>query len=50
MAMSAVVGVMFLHLTLLTKGYYYAKVQDIPWLLLLVNIFTAYYIYILQIF
>ncbi|KAH1162311.1 hypothetical protein GLYMA_01G091800v4 [Glycine max] len=35
MAMSAVVGVMFLHLTLLTKGYYYAKVQDIPWLLLL---------------
>ncbi|KAG5068705.1 hypothetical protein JHK85_001082 [Glycine max] len=36
MAMSAVVGVMFLHLTLLTKGYYYAKVQDIPWLLLLV--------------
>ncbi|KOM46293.1 hypothetical protein LR48_Vigan06g159900 [Vigna angularis] len=36
MAMSTVVGVTFLHLTLLTKGYSYAKVQDIPGLLLLV--------------
>ncbi|KAL2347458.1 hypothetical protein Fmac_001458 [Flemingia macrophylla] len=35
MAMSAVVGVMFLHLTLLTKGYSYAQVQDIPGLLIL---------------
>ncbi|XP_061353965.1 phosphate transporter PHO1 homolog 1 isoform X1 [Gastrolobium bilobum] len=35
-AMTAVVGVMFLHLTLLTKGYSYAQVQDIPGLLLLV--------------
>ncbi|WVZ12176.1 hypothetical protein V8G54_016706 [Vigna mungo] len=35
MAMSTVVGVTFLHLTLLTKGSY-AKVQDIPGLLLLV--------------
>ncbi|RDY06388.1 Phosphate transporter PHO1-like 1 [Mucuna pruriens] len=35
-AMSAVVGVTFLHLTLLTKGYSYAKVQDIPGLLILV--------------
>jgi len=38
MAMSAVVGVTFLHLTLLTKGYSYDKVQNIPGLLLLVNI------------
>ncbi|KAJ1412018.1 SPX domain, partial [Sesbania bispinosa] len=36
MAMTAVVGVMFLHLTLLTKGYSYAQVQDIPGFLLLV--------------
>ncbi|ESW25307.1 hypothetical protein PHAVU_003G024600 [Phaseolus vulgaris] len=35
MAMSVVIGVTFLHLTLLTKGYSYAKVQDIPGLLLL---------------
>ncbi|XP_028776374.1 phosphate transporter PHO1 homolog 1 [Neltuma alba] len=35
-AMTAVVGVMFLHLTLLTKGYSYAQVQAIPGLLLLV--------------
>ncbi|KAI4357889.1 hypothetical protein L6164_001808 [Bauhinia variegata] len=36
MAMTVVVGVMFLHLTLLTKGYSYAHVQAIPGLLLLV--------------
>ncbi|KAI9072623.1 hypothetical protein K1719_045419 [Acacia pycnantha] len=36
MGMTAVVGVMFLHLTLLTKGYSYAQVQAIPGLLLLV--------------
>lgn len=42
--MSTVVGVTFLHLTLLTKGYSYAKVQDIPGLLLLVNMFIIYYI------
>ncbi|XP_054776070.1 phosphate transporter PHO1 homolog 1 [Prosopis cineraria] len=35
-AMTAVVGVMFLHLTLLAKGYSYAQVQAIPGLLLLV--------------
>ncbi|XP_027361910.1 phosphate transporter PHO1 homolog 1 [Abrus precatorius] len=35
MAMTIVVGVMFLHLTLLTKGYSYVQVQDIPGLLLL---------------
>jgi len=42
MAMSVVIGVTFLHLTLLTKGYSYAKVQDIPGLLLLVNMFIIY--------
>ncbi|CAL0318130.1 unnamed protein product [Lupinus luteus] len=36
MAMTAVVGVMLLHLTLLTKQYTYAQVQGIPGLLLLV--------------
>ncbi|KAF7827878.1 phosphate transporter PHO1-like protein 1 [Senna tora] len=36
MAMTCVVGVMFLHLTLLTKGYSYSQVQAIPGLLLLV--------------
>ncbi|KAK7275151.1 hypothetical protein RIF29_16260 [Crotalaria pallida] len=35
MTMTTVVGVMFLHLTLLTKGYSFAQVQDIPGLLLL---------------
>ncbi|KAE9615432.1 hypothetical protein Lal_00048455 [Lupinus albus] len=35
MAMTTVVGVMLLHLTLLTKGYSYAQVQYIPGLLLL---------------
>ncbi|KAI4313994.1 hypothetical protein L6164_026937 [Bauhinia variegata] len=40
MAMTAVVGVMFLHLTLLTKGYSYAQVQAIPGLLLLVFLLT----------
>ncbi|XP_057417468.1 phosphate transporter PHO1 homolog 1-like isoform X2 [Lotus japonicus] len=35
MAMSAVVGLMSLHLTLLTKGYSYAQVQVIPGLLFL---------------
>ncbi|CAL0313058.1 unnamed protein product [Lupinus luteus] len=34
-AMAAVVGVMFGHLTLLTKGYSYAQVQAIPGLLFL---------------
>lgn len=50
MAMSAVVGVMFLHLTLLTKGYSYARVQDIPGLLLLVNSFITYYIHFCNFF
>ncbi|CAL0315298.1 unnamed protein product [Lupinus luteus] len=36
MAMTTVIGVIFLHLTLLTKGYSSAQVQDIPGLLLLV--------------
>ncbi|XP_028768623.1 phosphate transporter PHO1 homolog 1-like [Neltuma alba] len=36
MAMTAVVGVMFLHLTMLTKGYSYAQAQAIAGLLLLV--------------
>ncbi|KAE9605652.1 hypothetical protein Lal_00024884 [Lupinus albus] len=36
MAMTSVVGVMLLHLTLLTKRYSYAQVQGIPGLLLLV--------------
>ncbi|XP_054808894.1 phosphate transporter PHO1 homolog 1-like isoform X2 [Prosopis cineraria] len=35
-AMTAVVGIMFLHLIMLTKGYSYAQVQAIPGLLLLV--------------
>ncbi|XP_016185997.1 phosphate transporter PHO1 homolog 1 [Arachis ipaensis] len=35
MAMASVVGVMFLHLTLLTKGYSYSQVQAIPGLLFL---------------
>ncbi|OMP02255.1 hypothetical protein COLO4_11240 [Corchorus olitorius] len=35
-AMTAVVGVMFAHLSLLTKGYSYAQVQAIPGLLLLI--------------
>ncbi|KAJ7954027.1 Phosphate transporter PHO1-like protein [Quillaja saponaria] len=35
-SMSAVVGVMFLHMLLLTKGYSYAQVQAIPGLLTLV--------------
>lgn len=39
MVMTSVVGVMFLHLTLLTKGYSYAQVQDIPGYFLLVIIF-----------
>ncbi|XP_057995335.1 phosphate transporter PHO1 homolog 1 isoform X2 [Hevea brasiliensis] len=34
-AMTAVVGVMFIHLSLLTKGYSYSQVQAIPGLLLL---------------
>ncbi|KAK4260907.1 hypothetical protein QN277_003968 [Acacia crassicarpa] len=36
MAMTAVVGIMLLHLTMLTKGYSYSQVQAIPGLLLLV--------------
>lgn len=39
MAMTAVVGLMLLHLTLLTKGYSYAQVQVIPGLLFLVIFF-----------
>ncbi|KAK8487025.1 hypothetical protein V6N11_068395 [Hibiscus sabdariffa] len=35
-SMTAVVGVMFVHLSLVTKGYSYAQVQAIPGLLLLV--------------
>lgn len=38
-AMTAVVGVMFIHLSLLTKGYSYSQVQAIPGLMLLVNSF-----------
>ncbi|GAV73291.1 SPX domain-containing protein/EXS domain-containing protein [Cephalotus follicularis] len=34
-SMTAVVGVMFLHLTLLTKGYSYTQVQAIPCFLLM---------------
>ncbi|OAY47383.1 phosphate transporter PHO1 homolog 1 [Manihot esculenta] len=34
-AMTAVVGVMFIHLSLLTKGYSYSQVQAIPGLMLL---------------
>ena len=40
MAMTAVVGAMLLHLTLLTKGYSYAQAQDIPGLLVLVISFS----------
>ncbi|KAL5761514.1 hypothetical protein ACOSP7_017778 [Xanthoceras sorbifolium] len=36
--MTAVVGVMFLHLSLLTKGYSYTQVQAIPGLLLLISL------------
>ncbi|KAF3432615.1 hypothetical protein FNV43_RR27355 [Rhamnella rubrinervis] len=35
-SMTVVVGIMFVHLSLLTKGYSYAQVQVIPGLLLLV--------------
>ncbi|XP_059447547.1 phosphate transporter PHO1 homolog 1 [Corylus avellana] len=35
-SLSAVMGVMFVHLSLITKGYSYAQVQAIPGLLLLV--------------
>lgn len=35
-SLSAVMGVMFVHLSLLTRGYSYAQVQAIPGLLLLV--------------
>ncbi|GMI99962.1 hypothetical protein like AT1G68740 [Hibiscus trionum] len=35
-SMTAVVGIMFVHLSLVTKGYSYAQVQAIPGLLLLV--------------
>ena len=35
-SMTAVIGVMFVHLTLLSKGYSYTQVQVIPGLLLLV--------------
>lgn len=35
-SMTAVVGVMFVHLSLLTKGYSYSQVQAIPGLLLLI--------------
>ncbi|GLT73121.1 hypothetical protein SLA2020_450000 [Shorea laevis] len=35
-SMTAVIGVMFIHLSLLTKGYSYAEVKAIPGLLLLV--------------
>lgn len=34
--MTAVIGVMFVHLALLSKGYSYTQVQVIPGLLLLV--------------
>ncbi|KAH9772057.1 phosphate transporter PHO1 [Citrus sinensis] len=35
-SMTAVVGVMFVHLSLITKGYSYSQVQAIPGLLLLI--------------
>ena len=35
-SLSAVMGVMFVHMSLITKGYSYAQVQAIPGLLLLV--------------
>ncbi|KAJ4710614.1 Phosphate transporter PHO1-like protein [Melia azedarach] len=37
-SMTAVVGVMFVHLSLLTKGYSYSQVQAIPGILLLIFI------------
>ncbi|KAL3824049.1 hypothetical protein ACJIZ3_020078 [Penstemon smallii] len=37
-SMAAVVGVLFLHLSLMAKGYSYSQVQSIPGLLLLVSI------------
>ena len=40
-SMTAVVGVMFVHLSLVAKGYSYTQVQDIPGLLCLV-ILLAY--------
>lgn len=46
MAMTVVVGVMFLHLTLLTKGYPYDQIHDIPGYLLLVIIIVGCYIYV----
>lgn len=40
-AMSAVIGVLLVHLLLMAKGYSYTQVQSIPGLLLLVN-FPSY--------
>lgn len=37
-SMAAVVGVLFIHLSLVAKGYSYAQVQAIPGLLLLVYV------------
>lgn len=37
-SMTAVVGIMFIHLSLVTKGYSHAHVQAIPGFLLLVNV------------
>lgn len=40
-SMTAVIGVLFVHLLLMVKGYSYTQVQSIPGLLLLVN-FPSY--------
>ena len=40
-SMAAVIGVMFVHLSLVSKGYSYAQVQAIPGLLLLVTSRTS---------
>lgn len=43
MSMTAVVGVLFIHISLMAKGYSYTQIQVIPGLLLLVIYCLIYY-------